>query len=114
MRLTKNRHHTTFTDVPAMSLTTSDSIFRAVPPTMCTNDQSLTVAVIEQVANVLEEDPLALHPPLADVINPVVFEALERSDGEPEQTFTFTYNGVTVTVTNRNTVHVHNLEESDS
>lgn len=87
----------------------SQPLDRRHSTTMGRNTQSLTVAVIELIAEVLDEDPLGLQPPLADVIDPDVLEYLDRSVGESEQTFTFTYRDLAVTATNRGTIHVSEM-----
>ena len=73
------------------------------------SDQPLIVTVVELLANELDEDPLRMHPPIGDVIDPDVLEYLERSDHQSEQTFTFTYRNLAVSVTNRGTVHVSQM-----
>lgn len=73
---------------------------------LSTSDQSLTVTVIELLAELLDEDPVTMHPPLADIVDPSILESLDQSESASAQTFTFTYRELAVSVTSWGTVSV--------
>lgn len=68
--------------------------------------ESVVLTVLELLAEVCEEDPTTMHPPLANVIDPEILICLQQSDSTTTQELTFEYQGHTVTVTNRGTVCV--------
>lgn len=68
--------------------------------------ESVVLTVIELLAEVCDDDPTTMHPPLATVIDPEILVCLQQSDRTTTQELTFEYQGHTVTVTNRGTVRV--------
>lgn len=75
---------------------------------------SFVVTVLELLAEALDEDVLAMRPPLADVVDPEILASLRQSADQPVQTFTFTYRDCAVTVTNHGAVNVRRPPSHDS
>lgn len=73
-------------------------------------DEPVIIQIVEQVAAQKGVDPLALHPPLHDVIDTDALEALFRSakrgDVPSTVTLEFVYQGYTVRVDSGGHVHV--------
>ena len=73
--------------------------------------ESLTVAVVEQVANREHVDPLDL-PPLTEVIDPDALNALFEAPGASADRVTFNYHGYEIVVEGPEQVQVTPFEDA--
>ena len=105
------------TDTPSGGPT--DAAEATVPAAVTTahhegDEGSFVATILELVAEVLDEDVLAMRPPLADVVDPEILASLRQSADQPVQTLTFTYRDCAVTVTNHGVVRVRHRPSHDS
>ncbi|MCU4740526.1 hypothetical protein OB955_01105 [Halobacteria archaeon AArc-m2/3/4] len=73
-------------------------------------DEPVIIQIVQQVAARKNVDPMALHPPLHDVIDTDALEALfrsaDRDEGVSTVTLEFVYQGYAVRVDSSGDVHV--------